>query len=200
MWLFVLIHAFNPSRNIAVYPAASLEAGQSVRFNLGQRPFRFPPQVPLYVNESKQDMVVWTPVWESRPRFEDSNEQDLNSTRPVNKHEGVEMNSEIVASGSSTTVTASSGNSSSSSSAATTSSTTALLNTLSPELAELEALGLETQQSHAAWRQMWDAQRKAQRMLQVWVCQRSNSKTLRAKTKEEEAQRLIVFLKMRSDK
>eukprot|EP00946_MAST-07B_sp_MAST-7B-sp1_P003272 g3272.t1 len=158
------------SRHIAVYPAASLEAGQSVRFNLGQRPFRFPPQVPLYVNESKQDMVVWTPVWESRPRFEDSNEQDLNSTRPVNKHEGVEMNSEIVASGSSTTVTASSGNSSSSSSAATTSSTTALLNTLSPELAELEALGMETLKAKLMQLGVkcgGTLRERAQRMLQV---------------------------------
>ena len=63
-------------RHAGVYPAVSLEADQSVRFNLGQRPFRFPPTLS---SSSESVSPTWTPVWEARPRFESAHEQEFSS-------------------------------------------------------------------------------------------------------------------------
>ena len=62
-----------------VYPAASLDAGQSIRFNLGQMPFQFPPTLMQQTQQSSAQQSEtscsiahssWRPVWDARPRLE----------------------------------------------------------------------------------------------------------------------------------
>ena len=71
-------------RKVAYYPACSLELNQSVRMNVGQRPFKF-------LQATEED--GFKPVWDSRPKSDDEEgeeeeESELEEEEAAEESEG----------------------------------------------------------------------------------------------------------------